>query len=565
MVMIDFLNKFFDITDTPKRSVLLLSLSGIVVGVANAMLVAIVGEALRRGSDLNLMVAVVSFVGCALIFIVLFRYSQARGAQLTANAVARIRLKVVNAVLKASLADNERIDHYTKRLALSRDALQVASALPNIIDLLISAATVCCILAYLAWLSWPMMLAVCAVTILAIVVYQALISRTAQPLRAAYAEDDRAFGFIDDLLLGYKELKLDTHWAQEFVEQDLVPAVKHASVLLGGVRSRQQGIGLVGLVAFLMLLGGAAFIMPLLNKSGIITANTILVLLYLQAFVQNIVLRLPSLAEVGQAAGRIRKLLAELGSHADNNAVPSSVQALPQDWDRLRLEGVSYSYQEADDAEGFRLQDVNLTITRGQIVFIIGGNGSGKTTLAKLLVGLYRPSQGEILIGNTIITDTNRSAYRQLFNAVFTDVHLFRRRVSPQLLDPDSAVQRALTEMSIRLTVTEEQRLDTKPFSQGQKKRLASALALASDKPLCLFDEWTADQDPEFRAYFYNRYLPDLKAVGKTLLVISHDDHYFKHADVIVRMDSGRVIWVGPPSSAADLKTQPELLRPTEN
>lgn len=77
--------------------------------------------------------------------------------------------------------------------------------------------------------------------------------------------------------------------------------------------------------------------------------------------------------------------------------------------------------------------------------------------------------------------------------------------------NPSSPVRQALDDMSIRLAVSDDQRLDVRPFSQGQKKRLASALALASDKPLCLFDEWTADQDPEFRAYFHTRYLPGLQ------------------------------------------------------
>lgn len=548
--MIKLFDDFFTITGTPKRAVLLLALAGIVAGIANAIVVAIIGEALRRGSNLNQMVAAISFIVSALVFVVLFRYSQGRGAQLTENAVARIRVKVIDAALKASLADSEKIDHYSKRLALSRDALQVAAALPNIVDILVSMATVCCILAYLAWLSWPTTLIVCAVTAVAIMIYQTLINRTAQPLRAAFAEDDRAFGFIDDLLLGHKELKLDTRWAREFVEEDLVPAVERASVLLGNVRSRQRGIGLVGFVTFLALLGGAVFIMPQLGQPRDVVASTLLLLLYLQAYVQNIVLRLPSFTEMGQAVSRIRKLIAALAGDADNDAVPPNAQTFSASWDQLRLDGVSYSYQGAESEQGFHLKDVNLNIARGQIVFIVGGNGSGKTTLAKLLVGLYRPNQGEIFLGDTPITDVNRGTYRQLFNVVFTNIHLFRRRVNNELLDPNSAVQHALAEMSIRLAITEEQRLDTKPYSQGQRKRLASALALASDKPLCLFDEWTADQDPEFRSYFYNRYLPDLKAAGKTLLVISHDDHYFQHADVIVRMDSGRVIWVGPPQGS---------------
>lgn len=547
-----FLKEFFATTGTPRRAVLLLALAGIVSGAANAALLAIVGETLRHDLAWQPARAAGWFVGAGVLFLVLQRYSLARSARLTEEATARIRLSVIDAAFEASLADSERIDHHRKRLILSRDAAQVASALPNIVALLSSLATVLGALGYLFWLSPVAGAVVCVVIALAVATFQVLLGRTTRRLRAAYAENDRAFGFVDDLLHGHKELKLDAVWAREFVDHDLVPSVERASTLLGDVRSAQQDIGLIGVVAFLVLLGAATFLSPLLGFSTPVMVNALLVLLFIQAHIHGIVLRLPGLVEMRHSASRIRQLVGDLRPRSSVAGVGSTEgpPSVSDTWRQLRLCDIGYSYVGQAATGGFQLRDVDLTIARGQTVFIVGGNGSGKTTLAKILVGLYTPTHGEMHLGDTAITEPNRAQYRQLFNAVFSDVHLFRRRTGGVLTDLGSEVHQALAEMSIRLVVSDDQRLDVKPFSQGQKKRLASALALASDKPLCLFDEWTADQDPEFRAYFHTRYLPALKAAGKTLLVISHDDQYFHHADLIVRMDGGRVASVAPPQPA---------------
>ncbi|MFK9639729.1 ATP-binding cassette domain-containing protein, partial [Escherichia coli] len=73
----------------------------------------------------------------------------------------------------------------------------------------------------------------------------------------------------------------------------------------------------------------------------------------------------------------------------------------------------------------FTLGPVNLQVSQGDIVFIVGENGCGKTTLIKLLLGLYPPQKGEIRINDQPITALNRDDYRQLFTTVFSDYYLF--------------------------------------------------------------------------------------------------------------------------------------------
>jgi putative ATP-binding cassette transporter len=97
-------------------------------------------------------------------------------------------------------------------------------------------------------------------------------------------------------------------------------------------------------------------------------------------------------------------------------------------------------------------------------------------------------------------------------------------------------------------------RLSTLGLSQGQRKRLALLTAYLENRPIYLFDEWAADQDPLFREIFYQEVLPELRSRGKGLLVISHDDKYFPLADRLLRLDYGKLTEVGAdPEPAAQV------------
>jgi putative ATP-binding cassette transporter len=85
-------------------------------------------------------------------------------------------------------------------------------------------------------------------------------------------------------------------------------------------------------------------------------------------------------------------------------------------------------------------------------------------------------------------------------------------------------------------------RFSTLALSDGQKRRLALLVAFLEDAELYLFDEWAADQDPHSKAVFYERILPGLKARGKAVVAISHDDRYFHLADRLLVMQEGLLV-----------------------
>jgi putative ATP-binding cassette transporter len=83
-------------------------------------------------------------------------------------------------------------------------------------------------------------------------------------------------------------------------------------------------------------------------------------------------------------------------------------------------------------------------------------------------------------------------------------------------------------------------------LSSGQRKRLALVVSLLEDRPILVFDELAADQDPAFRRFLYEELLPALKAEGRTVIAATHDDRYFHVADKVVKLEYGKVEHVGP-------------------
>ncbi len=175
-------------------------------------------------------------------------------------------------------------------------------------------------------------------------------------------------------------------------------------------------------------------------------------------------------------------------------------QAHP-DWQTLELRDVTFHYPD----QRFAVGPLNLTLKRGELVFLIGGNGSGKSTLAMLLTGLYQPISGQILVDGQPLAAERPEEYRKLFSAVFTDVWLFDRLLGPQGEEADPALVATWLErlqMAHKLQLENGKIADLR-LSKGQKKRVALLLALAESRDIILLDEWAADQDPHFRREFY--------------------------------------------------------------
>jgi len=214
----------------------------------------------------------------------------------------------------------------------------------------------------------------------------------------------------------------------------------------------------------------------------------------------------------------------------------------PAGFTRLDFDGVTFGYGGDADNPGFVLGPVDFTLHRGEIVFLVGGNGSGKSTFVKVLTGLYAPTMGTLRVDGQPVSDKNRDWYCQHFSAVFSDFYLFDSLLGLDAPDLDDRARRHL----VRLELEHKVRMSggvfsTTALSQGQRKRLALLVAFMEDRPIYVFDEWAADQDVHYREIFYRELLPELRARGKTVVVISHDDRYYDLGDRVVKLDYGKI------------------------
>jgi putative pyoverdin transport system ATP-binding/permease protein len=248
----------------------------------------------------------------------------------------------------------------------------------------------------------------------------------------------------------------------------------------------------------------------------------------------------------------------------DAGAAPAVEGALATDpwhgrFSRLEVSQLQYTYAaRPGTGTPFHVGPVDLTLQPGEVLFIVGGNGSGKSTFVKALTGLYQASSGTLRVDGVPVTPQTAEAYRALFCAIFSDFHLFSRLYGLLQVEP-ATVQALLSQMGLSSqTSFAQQAFTRRDLSTGQRKRLALVVALLEDRPLYVFDEWAADQDPEFRHYFYMELLPLLRSRGKTVIAVSHDDRYFSCADRLLSLDYGRVrsIEHPPAGSSRPVPTQ---------
>ncbi|MNO41379.1 ABC transporter ATP-binding protein YojI [compost metagenome] len=272
-----------------------------------------------------------------------------------------------------------------------------------------------------------------------------------------------------------------------------------------------------------------------------VISGFVLVLLYMKGPLESLIANLPIISRAQIAFRRIADLSERFSSpepHLLLEDAGKPAVALQQ----LELRNVEYAYPTVEGSQPFTLGPVNLRIEPGEILFIVGENGCGKTSLIKLLLGLYTPSKGEVVVNGQAIDAQGLDDYRQMFTTIFADYFLFDDLVqNDQALPQDASRYLERLEISHKVSIRDGA-FTTTDLSTGQRKRLALVNAWLDERPVLVFDEWAADQDPAFRRVFYTELLPDLKRLGKTIIVISHDDRYFDIADHLVRLQAGRVV-----------------------
>ncbi len=293
----------------------------------------------------------------------------------------------------------------------------------------------------------------------------------------------------------------------------------------------------IGELLFTLAIGSVVFIFPFILKNLDTSSLTsyVFILLYMTGPVHGILNAIPNAIQVRISLRRINNMIDEISVSVEdkNNVIENVEEEL-----LLELKDVEYEYANTE-GHSFKVGPINLEFRTGEISFITGGNGSGKSTLAKLLTGLYMPTQGEITLNDKI----SQKLLNESYSTVFSDFYLFEKLYGLKYKENESEIQKHLEELQLSDKVQiEEGKFSTINLSTGQRKRLALLVTYLEDRPIYLFDEWAADQDPEFRLFFYDTLLPKLKADKKCVIAITHDDRYFNLADKVIKMEFGKIL-----------------------
>lgn len=524
-----------------KILVVLVLVTGVVSGLSNTGLIAVINDTINSDNGIgpNL---VWSFIGLSLLLMVTRFASAALLGYLNTKATLELNTRMCRQILAAPLRRLEEIGASRLLAMLASDIGALSNILPILPTIVINLAIVVSCLAYLFWLSPSLLVALICLMALAIFSYQVPLSKSQIYARRMREEGNFLYSHYRAIIEGTKELKLNRRRGITFYERLFQPTAARMADL--GFRSSlmQSLSGSWGVFLSFLPIGLLAFVLPNLNniRVEVVTGYT-LIILYMTGPLQSIISLIAPLTHASVAVDNIARLQLTPGAEA-SYVQETATEESQSNWNELTLAGVTHTYYREKEESNFTLGPIDLTFKQGSLVYLIGKNGSGKTTLAKLITGLYAPESGAIHFNGQVVDEKNIDDFRQHFSMLFSDFFLFEDLLGVDSPNLDEQALEHLRRLQLDHKVkVQDGKFSTTELSQGQRKRLALLNAFLEDRSIYIFDEWASDQDPMFRDVFYYDLLPELKARGKTVIVISHDDRYYHLGDRLIRLEDGQV------------------------
>lgn len=469
----------------------------------------------------------------------IFRFYTVR---LTNDILFEYETMILQKLKQASFTAFEKLGR-EKVYTIVGDIRLLARTPELLIEALNSAIIIVCGLGFLFVSSAANAIVVVGVMIGLLIVYLLRNRRIEQDLTALRSLQDNYYGYLHDLLGGFRELKMNHQRNENLYDQYLRANLTASRRLNIQTANRYTDNELIGTYSWYVIMGLIMFGLPyLVGLTAGQVAAFVITILYLMRPVAILVGVLPFYNNAKIAIGRIQSFSSDLSQphQVSRSTAVANPELVP--FDVVRFVNVAYEYTDESSQRTFSVGPLNLSIRQGDITFVTGGNGSGKSTFVNLLIGLVKPDRGAILLDGDQL---HVAGAANLVSVVFTNPYLFSENYDGFTLSPDN--ERLQTyirwlHMEDVVSMLKDKELLSNRLSKGQQKRLALIYALMEERPILVLDEWAAEQDPEFRAYFYQELLPILKQAGKTIIAVSHDDTYFHCADRLLKFDFGHVV-----------------------
>ncbi|MGM9979475.1 MAG: cyclic peptide export ABC transporter [Clostridium sp.] len=461
---------------------------------------------------------------------------------ITNDYVYKKRMDLIMKLLNCSYEKFERIDKASIYSSFNNDTETLSNVIRECVIVVTSIITLILSFIYLAIISWKVF-AISILVIILAVVGQFFVNNYAEKIYEKSRDiQNTFFKFTNDLISGFKELYINDGRKNEFKNDMKKNCKEYKEKKIEGEIILSNNY-IQGQLLIYLIVGAVMFIFPLIfnNISSTVINNFAFAFMFIVAPVSNIIDLMPRTLQIKVALERINKLISNLEESnvlIDSNKIENNLKTKSEKIS-IELRNVEYEYKDMINSN-FKLGPLSCNFSSNEITFITGGNGSGKTTLIKVIMGLYPVVKGEVLVNGK---EVNNREISQLFSTVFNDYYLFEKLYGIDTKEKSEIISKYLKILKLDNKVEiVDGKINTIKLSTGQRKRLALLIAYLDDRPIFLFDEWAADQDPEFRKFFYEDLLPELKEQGKCIIAVTHDDRYFNLADKCIKMELGKIV-----------------------
>ena len=528
--------------NSDRKSIILAILASVASGASSALLVAFIGKQFVVSTPFGT-TSIVYFIGLLILSVVTDLYAAKILIEASSEHSYSLRMALCRQILSTKYEQIEKIGNHRLMAILTEDLNAIAVAFTRIPILSSNVTRVFFCIGYLLWLA-PLEVSIIIVLSLPVFYVQTLLFRRSKSrMREILPIRDRRFALYQSLTNGFKELALNKYWRVNFLTNKLRPNALKTKIAGQNVFMANQYAVSWGQSAYFVIIFGLLIVASRGYIGKEVVAAFALVGLFLRSSVNNLLLAIPIWMRATTAVRKINSL--ELSAERPDlfSSIETVAKQATSSKVNIKLTNVLFTYATDQTTNGVTIGPLDLDFTSGELVFVTGGNGSGKTTLVNLLASLYRPTAGSIQLNGQQISEENEEWYRLHIHTVFSDFSLIDGLTqnpdslnSPQL---ESSLKKLRLDGDLLHDSSEDNSLK---LSTGQKARLALLPVLVLDKPILIFDEWAAHQDPEFKDVFYYQLLPEMKQLGKLIVVITHDDRYFDIADRIIKLDSGRIV-----------------------
>jgi len=528
-------------TDAPKKLIVFMS---VVSGLAYGLLIYVINESAAAASTPNKAAEfrnLLLFISVAAIFIIGIRYSLNQGAKITEEVIRRVRIRMIDKLRQTDMQFMESVGQGEIYTRITQDTETLSESTIYLISFLNAAISIAAIGVYILIIAPAGFLLVSVFAFVGTFIFMSNYTKAKKQVQLSRMKEAEFFEALDDVLTGFKEIKISRKKGDDLFEDIRTISIDSEKLKVSASLKHFESI-IFYYLSYFTVIAVVLFVLPsFVDNYTDVVVKIIAGLLYAYGLADGLLKGLLTVLKSNVAVENLSRMEARLDNVG--NHIRQTLGKAPSDFGEIEFHSALFRYSDKEGGTLFEIGPINLTIRKGEILFIAGGNGSGKSTFLKLLTGLYSPTGGGfVTLDDETLSRENYQNYRELFCATVSDFHLFRKLYGLESID-EQRVKELLKQMELqRKTGYADGKFTNLDLSTGQRKRLAYIAGILEDKPIYVFDEWAADQDPTFRKYFYETLIRDLKALGKTVIAVTHDDRYFDKGDRLIMMEEGKIV-----------------------